>query len=551
LSEAESTTTKRWPRAKAWLKRHRIAILIVIGFFAFLPKGAPAPSKFERDKNAWSECFVYSLAADRMAKGEAIHVLPSDPASLLTDSEARERIDLDVPLHPRLLQKLRGHVYSYPPMLATLALPIASIGNYRIESLLWYLALYAASAASLYLMWRMAMGTPGESQSAGEASISLRAIKSKLWPQGLSQSERRAQLEEDPTTRMIFATLFAIIGLAPFMGPLINQQTDSIITFAAIAGAALLSRGTSGAPYFFAALLLAIAGGAKGPLLILIAWLFWKHRWMGAWRVLFFALLLNGLGDMLFPAFEGGERIYHYQEWFTRVAAPNLASGEAAATTEGIWTTFNHQNQALAATLTRIFAAGDRPEDVLPALIQIGDGARKMLIYGVMALTFGLSLWATRGTPWRKDRNLIDRVWGRASLCKREGEAKERGHIGILRELSVFLILALLFSPMTSPAHLCMALPALLMVMRDAWITRDRVMLIALAVASAILLLVNKSLMQLFALPINALGDSVVDGREIVNSLRFYGIQTWVLVALLVGACRSCLLASRSADVEA
>src|SRR5690606_3790790 len=129
---------------------------------------------------------------------------------------------------------------------------------------------------------------------------------------------------------------------------------------------------------------------------------------------------------------------------------------ETSASAAGIWSTFNAQNQALAATLTRIFA--ERQGDLLPALIELSDGVRKALTLLVMAAVLGLALLATRG-PRSQPASKLMRLYGSPRFCRR---AQESVAIGVLREFSVFLLLALLLSPMTSPSHMCMALPALL-----------------------------------------------------------------------------------------
>ncbi|MEM7235724.1 MAG: hypothetical protein AAF517_26375, partial [Planctomycetota bacterium] len=239
---------------------------------------------------------------------------------------------------------------------------------------------------------------------------------------------------------------------------------------------------------------------AKGPLLLAGVWLGWRRAWIAAVVTFVGFGAWNLLPETVYPADSG--KLW-MTTWVEQIAAPATSSGMVAEQ-EGIWRKFNEQNQSLAAAVTRSFAPG-RGEDVIAALVELPGGVVKFIGPGLALLLLGFAFWSLRPL----------RTWSDFSTTTPRS-------VFVAREMGIVALLSLLLSPMTSMAHFCVVSLAVLALLRDAHLLRNKGVW---ALASIGLL-------------VGLLGKDIV-GREVGTHLRFYGQGTLACVFLLLALSRS------------
>lgn len=472
--------------------------LALIAIAALIPRAVVTEGSVERKK--WTEYFVYSIAAERLAHNEQIHVLPNTDETVLARPRMLERAqfnpdNISEESRERFLNKAENHVYSYPPLAALLTLPFTVFGSHNVGVVLWYLAIMLSMLGLCLIAWNTLLpvtrdGSP-EDLVGNDASPLQRALK----------------LQQPKLHAIASALVFVIVGGALF-SPIANQQNDSMLLLMALVGIWLVKEKREIA----AGVLFGIAGGMKGPLLIFLPWLMLRKRWMGSIMLVVSAVALNLAPDIFFGSPTG--RLYVH-DWFELAVRPSLESGGAAAVAEGIWGKDSTTNQALAATLTRLLTE-NAPGSPYTSLAELSQGTVKLIGYVAVMIVFAgsiIALWLRRDAG--SDAN--DPVSARP---------EEPRLAGFMREGALFLMLALLFSPKTSPAHLCMTLPAVMIIVRDTWVTRDRLLIAIAAPALLTLAFVHKSLV----------------GRELVESARFYGMACAQLLLITFALWRSLIL---------
>ncbi|MCK6440209.1 MAG: DUF2029 domain-containing protein, partial [Planctomycetes bacterium] len=387
--------------------------------------------------------------------------------ALIPREHYRDLLSIDV--NADVQNALEEHVYSYPPFLAWLTTPFTLMSSHIVQVTLWYLLIMGALIASIAMTLSMAR--------SGENPMP--------WP---------------------LAAAAIVISFGALLGVISNQQSDSLILLWAIAGAFALTRGKS----VFAAMLFGAAAAAKGPLMLLIPWLAWRRRFGVATLTLIFALGWNLVPDLTFPLNNGS---FYLERWLHDVVSPTFGGNSVVATTEGIWGRFNEQNQSLGGMIARLFSGG-RSDATLPGIVTLSADGVRLLTLALYGSIMGAVLWMTRrkspAMPW----------------CSYSGEREEGA---VLRELAIILLLSLLFSPMTSPAHLCMIFPGVVVLMQDSWKTRNSALIVTLGFAALFMSIVHKDLI----------------GRSSVEFLRFYGVQTWQCLLLLAGLLWSCMISRK------
>ncbi|MCA8938383.1 MAG: DUF2029 domain-containing protein [Planctomycetes bacterium] len=501
------------PRAKGFREflRHNLWWLVALLLaLVLLPRGVVTEAELNRtkpdgkDDSKWTEYLVYKLAAARMREGTSINAIDLK-GSLHPDKLGQEEFEaerarwqveyqrlLHVEISPNTAYRLHEHAYSYPPLWALLAVPLDALGNFNIEVVIWHFLVVASLAVAARIAFLLLF--EGRGQPPPEVKRGFKAWLTT--PQGIGVSA-------------------CVIAFGYLLGPVSNQQNDSMVFAFVMLGALALRRERS----WLAGLCFGLAAFSKGPLLLLLPWLCFKRRWLSALATFAFGLGFSLLPDLFFPANSG--KLYLY-EWYEIGLKPLLSSGEAAASSTA-WFRFNELNQSLGATLDRLFGLREAGRDVLPALVEIPDKARKYLTYGLYLILMLAALAIAR----------VVRVSAKSIFAKPAMPfvVAPSGR-GLVLELSLVMILACLLSPMTSPPHLCVLIAPLLLMLDEAWQTRAR-WLVGLTIFAALpMLFVHKDLA----------------GRDFVTTLRFYGISVWVMLAMFAGLA---MIAKRHRNTEA
>lgn len=453
--------------------------LALLALIALAPRGIVSAGELERGK--WTEYLVFATAAQRLANNEYIHLIPHTPDAIAARPLLRERAQVDdIPVADSVESRVENHVFSYPPMSALLSLPLTLTGSYTVGMVLWYITIMVSLLLAIRLSWRMAYP---ETEVPGTAPD----LRARLIPMGV-------------------LAIAITTGLAA--APIANQQNDSVLYLAVIGGACLMVK----RHYLLAGLLFGLAAGSKGPLLLVLPLLVLRRDWRTSITTLVVAIGVNLLPDLFFTSPSG--KLY-LQDWLDRAALPSLREGGAAASLKGIWGTFDTSNQSLASTLGRLFL--ERPDGIRPGLALLDAGTVKALglaASGSLLLLMAFTLW-----PWHR--------WSFAG-------ARDTSHAEVVQTGRVFalvLLLGLLLSPKTSPAHYCMAIPAIMLCLRDAWLLRDRWQVALLLPALAYLAFFHKDLF----------------GKELVESARFYGATCASTLLLTLSLARGIRLHQRSA----
>jgi hypothetical protein len=363
--------------------------------------------------------------------------------------------------------------YLYPPFMAWTALPFLALPAPLVRPA-WLLINGMCLVALLRWSWRLAGGGP--LQGAGSAK----------------PGEHLAAL------------LGCICGIFYIQNCLAHQQTDVVIASALAGGCLLLTRGHP----ILAATALGVAAACKCTALLWLPYLIGRGRPFAAAWLLFVALAVNLLPELVHPA-PGG------QLWLQAYTSRYLEPLTDANHYVGTWGSDPAYNQSLSgmgrrwSTTTWTWMDTDCTIDSRPPLLR--PQLLRAVVYGSQAVLLLVVLWVC-GRPFQK----IDEDcggWRQALEC------------------GIVLLLMLLLSPMSSKAHFCTLLVPGCCLARMALGSRSRLLGYLLLGAVLLAVLSNKD-------PL---------GERLYTLSLWYGVVTWETLLLLAG----CLLALRRERAEA
>ncbi len=311
-----------------------------------------------------------------------------------------------------------------------------------------------------------------------------------------------------PSLRATIAPCLACVIAGTYaLNALAHQQTDIVIAFCIVGGALALSRERdvlSGAALGFAA-------AFKATPLLWLFYLLWRRRFVAALVFVVVAALLTLLADLVAPAPGGSLWVWR---WLTRFVIPSQSPDSPV----GSWGSSILYNQSLGGLLQRLFnltmAGGD-------TAAPRGDGplvSAVILRIAVLALLAACALGAV----------LAGTISRRRGDRPREADALEYGLV---------VILMLLASPMSSPAHfVVLVIPALALACYAARVGS----------ALAWTMLGLAALLSLFA-------NKDLGGAYFYTHLLWYGGPTWSTLALGIGSIGALTARTSSAapDVRA
>ena len=298
--------------------------------------------------------------------------------------------------------------YTYPPSMALLSIPFAYVPA-SLSRAAWYLV----NVGCMIVVWQGAWRLSGGSQLQGNAN-------------------RRERGEH----------LVACLGLAcalPYLeSGLSHQQTDLVISALLMCGCLSLTRSR----FLWGATLFGLAAGMKCTPLLFAPYLAWRGRWRAAVWLVAVAVGVNLLPDLVSRPAGGGSWFFVWVDQFLRpMARPGYLPGR--------WYAWILDNQSLAGTLTRwattTLAWQGGGVEIIDRLNPPGAATLRSLIYSLelaLLATACFALGRKKGARWEPAGS---------------GEPVASG-----AELSVVLLLMLLFSPMSSRPHFAtILLPAL------------------------------------------------------------------------------------------
>lgn len=321
---------------------------------------------------------VYVLAAQRMCRGECIHVF-------------------------------QENAYAYPPLMAFLVTPLASLPRGAAMGV-WWAVNMAATVVVLVACWRL----------AGGGSL---ARVSRRW--------------------LIALALGSVISLRFFIAPLGTQQFDMVIAALLFSGCWLMLCGSE----LRGAALIGAAAAMKCTPLLFVPYLAWRRKFAAAALVAFAAVGLNLLPDLVFPRTSG--RLY-VQEWVDTFVRP------AATAAPGSWIVDVTQNQSLGGMLRRLSEFGlplREPEVGTAWTPSTGASWLRAANLGCAAFLLGTTFWCI-GFPFRP--------WAVPS-ARIPSEPIPLQQLRFSFECAAIVCLMLLLSPMSSKAHyVVLLLPSLL-----------------------------------------------------------------------------------------
>lgn len=334
----------------------------------------------------------------------------------------------------------KGQPYVYPPFMAAVAMPFASLPE-KGSRAVWLLINALALVVVVRSAWQLAGGgrrLPGWDSSRSEHLI--------VW-------------------------LGLACGGYYILDALGHQQTDLVIAALLLRGCLALQQDRS----LLAGVLFGIAAGCKCTPLLFAPYLIWRGRWVGSIALVATAIVINFIPDLIHRPAQGGTWL---NVWFQTYIAPQVR-GEALP---GMWASDVIYNQSLAGALNRWTqtnwewtAAG---VTVVPAVDALSAVQLKQLVriaqFGLIAMAALVFLHR----PFRKTAG--DSAGPRDSL-----------------ECSLILILMLLLSPMSSKPHFCTLMLAGFCLGRAIMQTERRVLIgsiLGLAIVCG--LLANKDLVR-------------------------------------------------------
>lgn len=368
---AADNSASAGPLRRAGLGRH--ALLLAAGVF-FAAAGFNFVGRGE--SGDWTNCFL--VAARAMQAGQPIH----GP---------------------------RSFAYTYPPIMALLAAPLAGLAP-TASLAAWYALNVVAMAAVFVCSWRLAGG---------------------------------GRLSDIPRPWRLTLGLASLLACRHWTAPLEKQQFDMVIAAALLAGCLGLLRGRA----VWAGWWLGAAAAMKCTPLLFAPYLLWRGQRQAAALLVLTAVGLNLLPDLIYPQRSGGS---YLADWLHN----DLASLAHAA--PGFWHTDLLLNQSLAGFFNRLVQLA------LGGTVVTVDqqGLPPWAVPLVRGLTYGAAAALLLLSAWRFGRPLRPAETVAAGQMHPVALARLRTSI----ECGAVTCLMLLLSPMSGKAHyVILVLPCLLL----------------------------------------------------------------------------------------
>jgi hypothetical protein len=370
---------------------------------------------------------------------------------------------------------LPGGNYTYPPFMAAFSVPFALAGPV-LGRFLWFLV----CAASTWVLIASAWGLSGGPKLEGGGA--RRREHWAFW-----------------------------IGLACGLRFLLNgwshHQTDALIVAAIFAGGLALAYDR----VWLSAAGFALAAAVKGPPLLLAPYLVYRGRLGASLAMVGLAVGLSLLPDLVHAPQAGGP-------WLRRWVDAYVVGLGNENYYPGMWASSPVWNQSLTGAMFRTFGPWRLSEGRLTPISEATltpQQARRAMV-GLQALVLCGLGWAA------VQRRIRTRRKGGTEVRPTANPPSE-----IALELSIALLVMVLFSPMSSKPHFIVALLPGFCLARIAFSTKNRT---AIGSLSAAVVLVNCGW--------SMWGDAV---EFWTLSL---GTTTWAALALLVG-CAACYASGR------
>jgi hypothetical protein len=332
-----------------------------------------------------------------------------------------------------------GGSYVYPPVMAFLAIPFTFLPQI-LERLAWFGISVGCMSLMIVWAWRLSGGGPVPTLRPADWREHL------IWLLGLGCAFRY------------------------MLDCIAHQQTDLLTGALVLGGCMALAR----ARPFWAASGFGLAAGIKCTPLLWVAYLVWRRRWLAAGWMILAAASVNLLPDLVHSAPDG-------RWWLTVWGARYLVPLTNSAYYPGQWYSEIVYNQSLSGTLHRWLLTTWSWE---PGSLVVADQASRLrplefkalLSVVVGAFLVGAMLTLRKSGKLAGDEN-ADRGTNREAL-----------------EYSLFLLLMVFLSPMSSKPHFCILLRPALCLARRAIQSKSRLQLAFVAAAALAGLLGMKGL---------------------------------------------------------
>ena len=363
--------------------------------------------------------------------------------------------------------------FRYPPFTAAIAIAFAWMPIW-LSNLVFHLISFGAMIVVIRWSWRIAGG--------GSLPHGQQEFKREIW----------------------IAILAILCALRFSFNALSHGQSDLLTALALTGGTLALVRGRS----VLAGICWGVGAAIKGPPLLLIGYLFWRGRMLGAIAMLITFLAVSMLPDLIVRPSSG--KIW-LGVWADQFFQPLLRPQHEM----GTWAAGLLDNQSIAGAANRWLTKSARFEDNTILFSQrpdaVGPATLKAIVYGtyaLLAIIAAIVMWPPFRSLKRRSEN--DGSVVRESLIH-----------PYAWEVAIAFCLILLVSPQSSRAHFGILLLPAMCLARVAVISRDRVARISLFTAIAL------SLISYNLSPI-----------AMVNRVALYlAFVTLTTFSLLIGCC--------------
>ncbi|MFC1888711.1 glycosyltransferase family 87 protein [Thermodesulfobacteriota bacterium] len=310
--------------------------------------------------------------------------------------------------------------------------------------------------------------------------------------------------EGPPGTLWIWVVTFLLAG-RHVSAVFENQSHDMMVFFLVALATFLATREREG----LCGVAIGVAASFKATPLLFVPVFAWQRRFAAAALTALATGIMLWLPDLFFSRLDGE---YWVMAWYHTFIA-GIGVGETA-TDEGAWRAWNMLNQNLAGTLYRLATPvkpiGRFVWDV--SLVDLGSTALKATTLALQASILAFLCWCTRPKLGVDDSQL-------------EGGFRRLGEAGIVACGMVLL------SPMSSKAHFCVLLMALMFtVTHYLAVRRDRIQLLLLIGVFVTGTLTVKGLV----------------GTAIGNQFLAYGFVCWSTVLVLIATGRALRIGFRA-----
>lgn len=356
-----------------------------------------APSR-DRGAIEWLLRHPYTVLATIIFIGQAVKAV----AQHQTEWDTAYLAAASALAHHRDLFSVKG--YRYPPFAAFTMIPFVFV-PLRVARLLYFSILAFCLIYFMKTAWRISGGKKLEGEDAAPRSEQL------IFILGLA-----------------CAGVFALNALT-------HRQTDLIIAALLITGIAQIAAGRFGR----SAVWIGLAAAFKATPLLFAPYLLWRRQWSAAVLLVIVFIAVNLLPDIVHRPDDGGVWFTHWISRYVRpITQPDYDPGD--------WQNALNDNQSMAATVRRWFATRLGGASDGYNAINLPGPKDTATIRRIFLLGTALVLIPVCIVFWRR----------RTGYPPLVSPPDPR-----LIECSVVMLLMLIFSPNSSPAHFCiMLLPA-------------------------------------------------------------------------------------------